>query len=217
MPSRLESPPKMTATQLVPAVSKLGSWVGAFVREHGLFISAFVGQLAQSWLTGNTTLGAACRWAVRPVGPPPTPLGSLGSTACPACLSTPLPGAPGNLRASHFLWTYVVPGDVWSPHYQADKKRAVVTFLSQRRMLSLRKVKHVSPVPQSELPIGHQTEQPFGSCLPCKRRAMWPWAGHLTVPFLSCPSSYLYFQSSSSPSPSHQLSLERNNDPRFCR
>lgn len=40
-------PQKMRATQLVQAASRLGSWVGAFVEEHGLFISAIVHQLAQ--------------------------------------------------------------------------------------------------------------------------------------------------------------------------
>lgn len=40
-------PQKKGATQVVQAVSRLGSWVGAFVKKHGLFIKAIVRQLAQ--------------------------------------------------------------------------------------------------------------------------------------------------------------------------
>lgn len=40
-------PQEMSAAQLVQAVHSLGSWVGAFVQQHDLFISTIV-YLAQS-------------------------------------------------------------------------------------------------------------------------------------------------------------------------
>ena len=47
-PAGWTPPQDMRATQLVQAVCRLGSWVGASVQEHGLFISVIVRRLAQS-------------------------------------------------------------------------------------------------------------------------------------------------------------------------
>lgn len=46
-PTDWNPPLKKGAAQVVHAVSRLGSWLGAFVKKHGLFIRAIVCQLAQ--------------------------------------------------------------------------------------------------------------------------------------------------------------------------
>ena len=45
-PTDWNPPLKKGAAHVVQAVSRLGSWLGAFVKKHGLFIKAIVCQLA---------------------------------------------------------------------------------------------------------------------------------------------------------------------------
>lgn len=47
LPTDWNPPQKRGSAQVIQAVSRLGSWVDAFVKKHGLFINAIVRQLAE--------------------------------------------------------------------------------------------------------------------------------------------------------------------------
>lgn len=122
--------PKDESYPLSQAVSRLGSWVGAFVGEHGLFISIIVGEL-----TGNAGVGGECLpGALCSISLPPLSLENLGSPACPACQSTPLLGAPVSLKRSHLLCIDVVPGTVRPSCYQNQQSHACYPHFSEEEI-----------------------------------------------------------------------------------
>ena len=188
-PAGQTPPQEMSAAQLVQAVHRLGSWVGASVQQHGLFISTIVHQLAQSWLTGNATLGAGfgghcvpsalllLRW--KPLAPLPLQF-ALHLTR--ARLSTWEGHSHCTATWCRAMQSSCYPINGTSP----EGGHHCHPHFSEKPRVSLCPTGSESSHDQQTL------ERPLGSCLSNEHRAVWPRTGHLLLNFLSYPSLNLH-------------------------